>query len=68
MDYYYEHTATLPLGGLKSVIAQGSVKKGKTPSYLAAAETRWQALQGFCRASAHGCRVALVKNVHFVNI
>ena len=53
MDYYYEHTATLPLGGLKSVIAQGSVKKGKTPSYLAAAETRWQALQGFCRASAH---------------
>ena len=43
MDYYYEHTATLPLGGLKSVIAQGSVKKGKTPSYLVAAETRWQA-------------------------
>ena len=29
MDYYYEHTGTLPLGGLKSVIAQGSVKKRK---------------------------------------
>ena len=29
MDYYYEHTGTLPLGGLKSALAQGSVKKRK---------------------------------------
>jgi len=68
MDYYYEHTGTLPLGGLKSVIAQGSVKKGKRPLTLPRPKHAGKHYKGFVGASAHGCRVALVKNVHFVNI